>query len=209
MIRSIRLTIGLLFLNAFSTNSWADFNKQELQVQFASAYQSQMLGRYDDAIKALTVVYLNAPKHYFVNLKLGYAYYLNYQYANARHHYQIAHESLPSAHAPFLGLMNIALAQKDYQQVEKYGFDLLKHDLNNYYGNLKLAYALIAQNKDEVAQTLLSKMLAYYPEDIAFLQIQAKLYLKEKKMKAAKDIYEVILILDPNHVTAKYYLTKE
>ena len=209
MIRSIRLTIGLLLLNTLSTSSWADFSEKEVQAQFASAYQSQGLGRYNDAIKALTVVYLNYPKHYFANLKLGYAYYLNNQYANARYHYQTAHETLPSAHAPFLGLMNIALAQKDYQQVEKYGFDLLKHDLNNYYGNLKLAYALIAQNKNELAQTLLSKMLAFYPEDIAFLQIQATLYLNEKNITAAKEVYKIILLLDPNHVTAKYYLTKE
>jgi tetratricopeptide (TPR) repeat protein len=208
VVRSIRLILGLLLLGTVSTSSWADFSKQEVQAQFASAYQSQGLGRYEDAIKALTVVYLNYPKHYFANLKLGYAYYLNYQYANARHHYQIAHESQPSAHAPFLGLMNIALAQKDYQQVEKYGFDLLKHDLNNYYGNLKLSYALIEQHKDALAQTLISKMLAYYPEDIAFLQMQAQLYLKQDNLVAAKEVYEVILILDPNHVTAKYYLTK-
>ena len=205
MIRSIRLTVSflsLLLLSAVSTSSWADFSKQEVQAQFASAYQSQGLGRYEDAIKALTVVYLNYPKHYFANLQLGYTYYLNYQYANARHHYQVAHESHPSAYAPFLGLMNIALAQKDYQQVEKYGFELLKHDLNNYYGNLKLSYALMAQNKDKLVQTLVSKMLAYYPEDIEFLQMQAQLYLKGGSISAAKEVYEVILILDPNHVTA-------
>lgn len=205
---TIRLLMGGVLLGAASTGTWADFSKQEVQAQFTVAYQSQGLGRYDDAIKALMVVYLNYPKQYFVNLKLGYAYYLNAQYANARHHYQVAHESQPTAYAPFLGLMNIALAQKDYQQVERHGFDLLKLDLNNYYGNLKLSYALIEQNKDRLAQTLVSKMLAYYPEDIYFLQQQAQLYLKAKNMNAAKEVYDVILILDPNHVTAKYFLTK-
>ncbi len=207
-MRSIYLTLSLLLLSAVSTGTWAEFSKKEVQAQFASAHQSLGLGRYEDAIKALTVVYLNDPKQYIANLKLGYAYYLNYQYANARHHYQIAHESHPSAYAPFLGLMNVALAQKNYQQVEKHGFNLLKLDLNNYYGNLKLIYALMAQNKDEFAQSLLSKMLTYYPEEVAFLDMQAQLYVKNKDIDAAKEVYEYILILDPNHVAAKYFLTK-
>ncbi len=207
-MRSIYLTLSLLLLSAVSTGSWAGFSKREVQAQFASAHQSLGLGRYEEAIKALTVVYLNDPKQYITNLKLGYAYYLNYQYANARHHYQIAHESRPSAYAPFLGLMNVALAQKNYQQVEQHGFNLLKLDLNNYYGNLKLIYALMAQNKDELAQTLLSKMLTYYPEEVAFLEMQAHIYVKKKDINAAKEVYEYILILDPNHVAAKYFLTK-
>ncbi|GKT12500.1 MAG: hypothetical protein ISEC1_P1478 [Thiomicrorhabdus sp.] len=207
-MRSIYLTLSLLLLSAISTGSWAVFSKQEVQAQFASAHQSLGLGHYEDAIKALTVIYLDDPKQYVANLKLGYAYYLNYQYANARHHYQIAHESHSSAYAPFLGLMNVALAQKDYQQVEQYGFNLLKHDLNNYYGNLKLIYALMAQNKFGLAQTLLSKMLTYYPEEVAFLEMQAQLYIKNKHINAAKEVYEYILILDPNHIAAKYFLIK-
>ncbi len=190
------------------SSSWAEFSQQTVQEQFASAQQSLELGRYNDAIKALTVLYLNTPKAYFVNLKLGYLYYLNYQYANARHHYHLAHETHPKAYAPFLGLMNVALAQKDYQQVERYGFELLKQDLNNYYGNLKLIYALIEQNKTTLAQTMLTKMLTFYPEEVAFLELQALLYLKKQHTSGAKSVYETILMLDPNHVTAKYYLTK-
>ena len=58
------------------------------------------------------------------------------------------------------------------------------------------------------ALTLAQKMLALYPTSVLFLNLLGEIYYIEGKKDKAKEIFENVLILDPNNVVAKSYLKK-
>lgn len=116
--------------------------------------------------------------------------------------------ALPNSLSPKLGKMTIAIALKNYAEAESIGFKIIKDDLYNYYGNLKLAYVLRMQKKYETSQQLVFKMLTKYPEDTLYLIELANLYIVQKSYGAALDTYRNIVILDPENVEANLYLTK-
>jgi len=114
---------------------------------------------------------------------------------------------LPFAISPLIGQMSIGIATKKYEEVETLGFKIIKNDLYNYYGNLKLAYSLIMQSKYEAAQKIIFKMLSLYPEDTAFLAQSARIYSLTSNLTAATEVYNNVLVLDPENVEANYFIS--
>ena len=98
------------------------------------------------------------------------------------------------------------LAQERYAEVEKAAFDILNVDYYNYFGNLRLCYALRMQEKFDVAEKVSLKMLTVYPVDIAFLTEYALTKVGQGDMAAALRVFANIRILDPENPTAKQYL---
>jgi len=78
-------------------------------------------------------------------------------------------------------------------------YELLKIDYYNYYANLYVSKALIAQKKYKIATKIIQKMLSLYPTDISYLEQLAIVY-KRTDSKYLQELYEDILILDPNNV---------
>ncbi|MDQ7068372.1 MAG: hypothetical protein Q9M40_10610 [Sulfurimonas sp.] len=100
---------------------------------------------------------------------------------------------------PRLGLIRVYLATASYHEAEQVATELLKIDYYNYYANIYITQALIAQKKFDIAYKVVSKMLALYPTDIAYLELLALVYQKTNSPYLEK-LYEDILILDPNNV---------
>jgi len=200
------LSVFVLLL-ASATSAHADLSYEETRSAYQNSYQYEKTQNYQDAIKAIGVVRLHYPKTYTVNLRLGYLYLQNGQYANALKHYKIAHEVLPDAVSPLLGKMNVSIATKDYNTAEQVGYLIIKDDLYNYYANLNLAYVFIQQKKLDTAEKIVLKMLGKYPEDVAFLTQYAEIQVKREDFSAATELYSNILVLDPENVGANYYFS--
>ena len=81
-------------------------------------------------------------------------------------------------------------------------YELLKIDYYNYYANLYVVQALIAQNKLAIATKIIRKMLALYPTDVVYLEQLAVIY-KSTNDKYLQKLYEDILVLDPNNVLVR------
>ena len=189
-----------VFLLLFSiTLLFGDTSYKKIKSDYLQSYDYERMGKYSEAIKVLAPLYQKYPKGYTLNLRYGWLFYLAKKYKDAQEYYHQASLLNPYALDPRLGLMRVYLATSSYADAEKVGNELLKIDFYNYYANIYITQALIAQKKYDIAQKVVSKMLALYPTDISFLELLGVIYQKTESPYLEK-LYEDILILDPNNV---------
>jgi tetratricopeptide (TPR) repeat protein len=160
------------------------------------------MGRYEEAIKVLVPLYNKYNKGYTLNLRFGWLFYLNKNYRDAIKYYQKASLINPYSLDPRLGLIRIYLDTQSYQKASQKAYEVLKIDYYNYYANLYVIQALIAQKKFEIAYKIAKKMLALYPTDISFLELLATIY-KKTNDKRLEQLLKDILILDPNNILVR------
>ncbi|RMH73551.1 MAG: tetratricopeptide repeat protein [Gemmatimonadetes bacterium] len=187
------------------TQSALGLTGEEIKTAYERSYTYEKIQDYQNAIKAMLAVFNAYPEGYTVNVRLGWLYYLNQNYANAIDHYQKAMKTAPYAAEAKLGYLLPLLAQGKYSEVEKIAYQILTIDYYNYYANLRLALALRMQEKYDLAQTVVERMLLLYPTDVPFLVEQALVKQAQDDPEAATAIFWDVLILDPENVTAKMY----
>ncbi len=198
----LRALVIFLFLTTVSFG----LTEEKIKEAYSKSFQYEKIGRYKDAIKALSAVYNEYPDGYTINLRLGWLYYLSKKYANSIFHYEKAIKINPYSIEAKLGYTLPLLAQERFSDVEKVCYQILYTDYYNYYGNLRLSYVLRMQKKYDLAEKVSKKMLYIYPTDINFLtELGIIEYLKGSKKEAIK-IFKNILILDPENSTAKKYV---
>ncbi|MDQ7055330.1 MAG: tetratricopeptide repeat protein [Persephonella sp.] len=198
-----RLILFILML--FITDSYA-LDYQDIKMSYYRSYQYEKTGDYENAIKALVFVYNEYPDGYTVNLRLGWLYYLMKNYANSVFHYKNAIKSAPYSVEAKLWIHTSATCSEEIFRSRKICYQILNTDFYNYYGNLRLSYALRMEKKYETAIKIAQKMLALYPTDVNFLMELALSKFESGKKEEAKKIFLDVLILDPENVTAKEYL---
>jgi tetratricopeptide (TPR) repeat protein len=175
---------------------------------YYKSYNYEKMGDYKDAIKVLIPIYNKYPNGYTINLRLAWLFYLNKNYQNAIKHYKKAMNILPYSFEPKLGLMRVYNAMGKYNSSIEIGNVLLKNDYYNFYGNYYYTVALMGLKNYKEAMTLCTKMLTVYPTSILFLNLYGEIYWYTGKKNLAKDIFKNVLILDPNNVVAKGFLSK-
>ena len=174
---------------------------------YYKSYNYEKMGDYKDAIKVLIPVYNKYPNGYTLNLRLGWLFFLSKKYNNALIHYKKASLAVPYSIEAKLGMMRVYLACGDYDSALKIGNAVLKTDYYNYYGNYYEILSLTAKKRYDEALSLINKMLSLYPTSVMYLVELGKIYYVKDRQKAKK-IFEDVLILDPNNITAKKYLSK-
>ncbi|NPA12668.1 MAG: hypothetical protein GXO45_01635 [Aquificae bacterium] len=179
---------------------------EDIKRSYYRSYQYEKVGDYENAIRALAFVYSQYPNEYTINLRLGWLYYLAKKYANSIFHYEKAIMAIPTSIEARLGYLLPLLAKGDYSLAEKVCYQILNKDYYNYYGNLRLIYALKYQRKYKTAYEVASKMTAIYPTDVNFLTELAVASYYLGKRDFAKKLFKDILILDPENKTAKRFL---
>lgn len=184
------------------------FSDADIKTAYSQSYRYEKMTNYDDAIKALYPLYNAFPQGYTLNLRLGYLHTLNKQYANAIEMYQKAIKIAPSALDAKLGYAYVLMIQEKFDQAEAVAIQIVNMDYYNYYGNFRLAYCLRQQGKLDLAQQVVVKMLAVYPIDGLFLAEYGKIKVSKKEVDAAKQLFQSVLILDPENVEAKAYLAQ-
>ncbi len=198
----IIVSIIAILLN---TKSFTLTNEQIKKCYYKS-FELEKKQQYAKAIKALMPIYKIYPNTYTVNLRLGWLYYLRKNYKNSEYHYQKASNAIPTAIEPLLGLTLPLLAEEKWKEAEQICYRILKKDFYNYYGNLRLCFALRMQKKYQLAETIARKMLTLYPTDLLFLrELGLNLYLSNKKKEAYR-IFQNILILSPKDPIASRYI---
>ncbi len=183
----------------------AVLSSADIQGAYLKSYDAEKKGKLDDAVKALESVTKDYPNGYTLNLRLAYLNYKNKKHPAALENYDKANQALPYSLDPKLGKMVVLGTQERYADVEAVGYQVLNLDYLNYSGNLRLAYALRMQKKYDIAEKVALKMLSLYPVDISFLtEYGILLYLKD--LQKSKNVFQDILILDPNNTAAKDYI---
>jgi len=198
----------LLFFLLLTSTALGAINYDQIKSAYYRSYLYEKSGDYEDAIKALMPVYREFPNGYTVNLRLGWLYYLAKKYANSEFHYKKALQVIPSSVEAMLGLTLPYMAQSKWSDTEALCYRILRIDYYNYYGNLRLSYALRKEGKFSLAAAVSRKMLTIYPSDVNFLLELAISLYHQGKLSYAKSLFEDILILDPENPVAKEFLKK-
>jgi tetratricopeptide (TPR) repeat protein len=191
----------LILLFTFSLLSSSEEFKS-IKSDYFKSYDYEQVGKYKEAIKILSPLYKKYPNGYTLNLRLAWLFYLQKKYNDSTKYYKKASLINTNALDPKLGLIRVYLATYSYEEAQNVSTELLKIDYYNYYANFYMAKALIGQKKYKIAIKLTDKMLTLYPTDILFLE-QLLISYKATKSKSYKEIYESILILDPNNVLVR------
>lgn len=185
---------------------FAAISPADLEKAYVSSYKLEQAGQFDEAITALDPVYKDYGATYTVNLRIAYLNYLSKRYATAVENYNKAIAAAPSALDAKLGKMMALLAMGKYSDAEQEGYQVLKVDYGNYLGNLRLAFSLRMQQKNEIAEKVELRMLALYPIDASFLAEYGILKYNTGNLEQSKRVFQDMLILDPSNRLAKDYL---
>jgi len=204
----VKRVLGALLLAFLFFSQGFAITYQEIKEAYHKSFIYEKAGDYKDAIKALMPVYKAYPNGYTVNLRLGWLYYLAKKYANSEFHYKKALQVIPSSVEAMLGLTLPYMAQGKWPETEGLCYRILRIDYYNYYGNLRLSYALRKQKKYSIAEAVARKMLTIYPSDVNFLTELALSLYHQGKTAYARSIFQDVLILDPENAVAKEYLKK-
>jgi len=196
------LVFVFLMVNLFA------FSYQEIKSIYLKSYNYEKMGDFKDAIKVLIPLYKKYPNGYTLNLRLGWLFYLNKDYKNALIHYEKASKIYPYSLEPKLGMMRVYLAMQNYKKVLDIGNIVLKTDYYSYYGNYYDVLGFEGIKNYKTALSLVNKMLTIYPTDVLYLSELGKIYFYMGEIKKAKEVFENVLILDPNNITAKEFLKK-
>ncbi len=78
--------------------------QKQIQEAYYKSYNYEKLQDYENAIKVIMPVYKEYPNGYTLNLRLGWLYYLNKNYANAIFYYDNTIKIAPGAVEPKLGI---------------------------------------------------------------------------------------------------------
>ena len=195
----IKTTLLLLFAISLLSSS-EEF--ESIKSAYFKSYDYEQVGQYNEAIKILAPLSKKYPKGYTLNLRFAWLFYLQKQYNTAIKYYKKASLLNTQALEPKLGLIRVYLATYSFEDAQNVATELLKVDYYNYYANLYIVKALNAQKKYKIASAVSKKILQLYPTDTLFLE-QLLLSYKATQNKYYKDVYESILILDPNNVIAR------
>lgn len=181
-------------------------SQAEIATSYARSFSHERSQDYDNAIRSLGDVYQAYPNGYTVNLRMGWLFYLNGNHNNAVAHYEVAARVAPQALEPRLGRLLPLLAQGRWVEAETVAYQVISVDHYNYFGNLRLAFALRMQGKVEQAYQVVLKMVGAYPTDLAYLVELAEIQQARGNETEALAILEDVLILDPENLTARRIL---
>lgn len=195
----------LLIIMILWVSTAGAISQEEIKEAYHKSYHYEKVEDYANAIKAMSEVIGEYPDGYTVNLRLGWLYYLNGNYANSIVHYTTAMKANPYSLEAKLGYSLPLLAQGKYVDVEAMMNQVINTDHYNYTANLRLAYVLRLQEKNDLAEDVLEKMLPLYPIDVSFMVEQGLNKFAQKDTVTATAIFWDVLILDPENTTAKIY----
>jgi len=172
-----------------------------IRTWYLSSYQQEQSKNYAAAITSLTDV----PDSYLLELRLGWLYYLKGSYSSAITHYQAAIKREPDSIEARLGYLLPLLALGKHQDVHTVARFVLAIDGENYLANLRLAYSLRMNMKNDQALDILGRMAKRYPTDTSVLIEQALNYTAMNQRETALPLYNQVLLLDQSNTIAKPY----
>jgi len=200
----MKIILLVLFVTTILSS---DDNFNNIKESYFKSYDYEQMGKYSEAIKVLSPLYDKYPNGYTLNLRFGWLFYLNKNYNNSLKYYKKASLIKPYSIDTKLGLARVYLDTDSYEKAQNVCYELLKIDYYNYYANIYIVRALISEKKYDIALKVIEKMLSLYPTDVKFLEQLAKVY-KATKSKYLQNVYQDILILDPNNVLAHTEMQK-
>lgn len=194
-----------LFFALMMVPALASRAQQASETAFSKSYAFEYESQYTKAIAAL--VELNAGT-YEVNLRLGWLYYMNKDYATSEAFYKKAIAQEPSSVEARFGLVLPMSALGNWNNVLSTYLDIIKLDPNNSVANYRMA-AIYYSRKDYTSATgSVQKVIRLYPFDFDSNLLLGKILIAEGKNTEAKKYITAAVEYNPQSEEAKTLLKK-
>lgn len=190
----ITLMLVMAMFNTFGQN------QTSRQSSFYKSYEYEKSSNYLSAIKELSTIY--KPEDYFVNIRMGWLYYLQKQYAESIKFYEKAITLKPYAIEAKFGLIKPLSATENWEKVKNQYLQILKIDPQNTVASYWLGVIYYNRKDYQNAVKLFEKVVNLYPLDYDSVIMLAwtKLYLG--KTAEAKLMFNHALVLRANDSSA-------
>jgi len=171
-----------------------------IQTAFSRSYEAEKAGNYPSAIIDLKNVY-NVDS-YFVNIRLGWLYYLAKQYTESIRYYNFAILLKPYAIEARFGCVKPLSAIESWNKVKEQYSQILRIDPQNTVANYWLG-VIYYNRKDYLnASKLFEKVVNLYPLDYDSIIMLAWTKLNLNKNAEAKLLFNHALVIRPNDSSA-------
>lgn len=192
-----KLIFGMLLLItgtlvAQSTTNW--------QNAFYNSYEAETNGKYVQAINELMPVY--KVDDYFINLRLGWLYYLARQQVKSEKFYRMAIRLKPYSIEARFGLVKPLSATSNWDQVKLQYQEILKIDPQNTVASYWLGVIHYNRKEYMAAARLFEKVVNLYPLDYDSVIMLAWAKLNLGKTAEARILFQHALTLRKNDESA-------
>ncbi len=172
------------------------FSQTPTQSIFYKSYDLEKASNYNAAIAELKKVY--KIDEYFVNIRLGWLYYLAKNNAESLKYYRIAIKLKPNSIEAKFGCVKPLSALELWDSVKEQYLEILRIDPNNTRASYWLG--VIYYNRKEYAKSekLFAKVYSLYPLDYDSVIMQAWTKYRLGKKAEAKALFSLALTLTPN-----------
>jgi len=171
-----------------------------VQTAFSKSYEAEKAGNYTSAINELKNVY-NADG-YFVNIRIGWLYYLAKQYTESIRYYNKAISLKTYAIEARFGCVKPLSAIESWEKVKEQYVQILKIDPQNTVANYWLGVIYYNRKDYMNASKLFEKVVNLYPLDYDSIIMLAWTKLNLNKTGEAKVLFHHALVIRPNDSSA-------
>jgi len=185
----------LLFFCCFQTQS-----QPAIQAAFTRSYEAEHSGNYPKAVAELKSVY--KANNYFGNIRLGWLYYLDKQYAISIQYYNSAISLKPYAIEAKFGCVKPLSAIGSWEKVKDQYVQILKIDPQNTVANYWLGVIYYNRRDYLKAEKLFEKVVNLYPLDYDSIIMLAWTKLNIGAVADARVLFNHALIIRPNDSSA-------
>ena len=170
------------------------------QAAFARSYEAEQAGNYTKAIADLKSVY--KADNYFVNIRLGWLYYLDKQYGPSIQYYNLSISLKPYAIEAKFGCVKPLSAIGSWDRVKEQYIQILRIDPQNTLASYWLG-VIYYNRKDYLnAVRLFEKVVNLYPLDYDSVIMLAWTKLNLHILGDAKVLFNHALTIRPNDSSA-------
>lgn len=181
-------------------------SQASLESAFSNSYESEQAGKYMNAIKDLRPVYRSDA--YFVNIRMGWLYYLAKQYSESIRYYNIAIALNPYAIEARFGCIKPLSAVENWESVKNQYVQILRIDPQNTLANYWLGVIYYNKKNYQAAEKLFEKVINLYPLDYDSIIMLAWTKLNLGRTVDAKLLFNQALVIRPNDKSASDGLKK-
>lgn len=192
--------ITLIALFTILANGVMSQSQAAMQTAFSRSYESEQGKKYIQAINDLKSIYKS--DGYFVNIRMGWLYYMAKQHSESIKYYNIAIALKPYAIEARFGCVKPLSAIESWNSVRTHYMQILKIDPQNTVANYWLGVVYYNRKDYNNALNHFEKVVNLYPLDYDSLVMLAwtKLYLG--KMSEAKVLFNQALVIRPRDSSA-------
>lgn len=201
-LKKIILVAGfVLIISALSAQ-----NQSTLQAAFIKSFEAEKAEDYSTAIRELKSIYI--ADNYFINIRLGWLYYLSKEYTESLKYYDAAILLKPYAIEARFGCVKPLSATENWAKVKDQYLQILKIDPQNTVASYWLG-VIYYNRKDYLnASKLFERIINLYPLDYDSCIMLGWSKLNLSKPSDAKILFNHCLILRPNDKSALAGLAK-